>query len=142
MVYIKEINKSCCTICIFFITDHSLLHCRNVIQRSRSGRTYGLILGTLGRQGNRALFDRLRARLEARGKSVVRFLMAEINPAKLDLFSSIDVRNSTDIIFLPHDHIHLSFLNTTQVWVQVACPRLSIDWGNGFSKVLDVVIES
>lgn len=74
-----------------------------MIQRSRSGQTYGLILGTLGRQGNRALFDRLRARLEARGKTVVRFLMAEISPVKLQLFPSIDVR--TETLYYHHNNI-------------------------------------
>ena len=36
--------------------------------------------------------------------------MAEINRAKLPMIKEIDV------------------------WVQVACPRLSIDWGEGFDK--------
>jgi 2-(3-amino-3-carboxypropyl)histidine synthase len=36
--------------------------------------------------------------------------MAEINRTKLPMISEIDV------------------------WVQVACPRLSIDWGEGFDK--------
>lgn len=37
-------------------------------------------------------------------------LLSEVTPAKLDMMPEIDV------------------------WVQVACPRLSIDWGEGFGK--------
>ena len=37
-------------------------------------------------------------------------LLSEVTPQKLDMMSEVDV------------------------WVQVACPRLSIDWGEGFGK--------
>ena len=40
------------------------------------------------------------------------FLMAELQPQKLKLISHIDV------------------------WVQIACPRLSIDWGLEYDKVI------
>ena len=39
-------------------------------------------------------------------------LMSEIFPAKLNLIPSVEA------------------------WVQIACPRLSIDWGNAFSRPL------
>eukprot|EP00605_Chrysophyceae_sp_TOSAG23-4_P002071 GSChrysophyteH1.ASY1.ANO1.2292.1 assembled CDS len=80
------------------------------IERARSGKTFGLILGTLGRQGSPPIFRRLRKLLGAHGKRVIPFLMAEINPEKLALISAVDI------------------------WVQVACPRLSIDWSAGFGK--------
>ena len=38
--------------------------------------------------------------------------MSEIFPAKLDKFNKVDA------------------------WVQIACPRLSIDWGHHFTKPL------
>ena len=63
-----------------------------------------MILGTLGRQGNPSIFRRLKTLLKSKGKVVVPFLMAEINPVKLAMITEIDA------------------------WVQVACPRLSIDW--------------
>lgn len=98
-----------------------------------------MILGTLGRQGNSQLFERVRLILERSGKAVVQFLMAEIMPAKLALIGGIDVSNR------PHCVTLLSFLCYgccscsphvgAQAWVQVACPRLSIDWGTGFEKV-------
>ena len=82
------------------------------IQTAKSAKIYGLIMGTLGRQGSSAIFKRLRQLIRSHGKKVVPFLMAEINRAKLELITEVDV------------------------WVQVACPRLSIDWGaeNGFDK--------
>lgn len=82
----------------------------DAIDQAKKGTTFGLILGTLGRQGNNSIFDRLRKILTKNGKVVIPFLMAEINRAKLPLITEIDV------------------------WVQVACPRLSIDWGEGFDK--------
>jgi hypothetical protein len=54
-------------------------------------RVFGLILGTLGRQGNIRLYDRLRDRLNAEGRSVILLLMAEINPLKLAKFADIEV---------------------------------------------------
>lgn len=83
---------------------------RDAIHQSKEAKTFGVILGTLGRQGSPAIFSRLEKLLRARGKVVVPFLMSELNPAKLAVISSI------------------------QVWVQVACPRLSIDWSGGFNK--------
>nr|NVI70947.1 putative diphthamide biosynthesis protein 1 [Cucujiformia] len=67
--------------------------------------TFGVIMGTLGRQGNPLVVERLRARLEAGRKRAVVILLSEIFPKKLDLFGQVDG------------------------FVQVACPRLSIDWG-------------
>ena len=74
--------------------------------------TVGLILGTLGRQGNPAILRRLKTRLRAAGKRVVTVLMSEIFPQKLALFPQV------------------------QAWVQVACPRLSVDWGEAFTVPL------
>ena len=64
----------------------------------------------MGRQGSPPIFRRLRKLLKSKGKTVVPFLMAEINPDKLALISQIDA------------------------WIQIACPRLSIDWAGGFTK--------
>lgn len=82
----------------------------NAINRAKSATTFGLVLGTLGRQGNPPIFTRLRKLLNARGKHIVPFLMSELNPSKLAMIHAIEV------------------------WVQVACPRLSIDWSGGFDK--------
>ena len=81
------------------------------IQEASSAQTFGVILGTLGRQGSPKIFDRLRALLKTYGRKCVLFLMAELNPVKISAISHIEA------------------------WVQVSCPRLSIDWGEGFAKV-------
>jgi 2-(3-amino-3-carboxypropyl)histidine synthase len=72
---------------------------------SPPARVFGLILGTLGRQGSPQILARLAAVLEAQGKVVVKLLMAELAPWKLQLLSA-----------------------QVDCWVQIACPRLSIDW--------------
>ncbi|XP_063002705.1 2-(3-amino-3-carboxypropyl)histidine synthase subunit 1 [Elgaria multicarinata webbii] len=73
---------------------------------------WGLILGTLGRQGSPAILQHLESCLQALGRPYIRLLLSEIFPGKLQLFPEVEA------------------------WVQVACPRLSIDWGEAFSKPL------
>ena len=53
---------------------------------------------------------RLKAALDAAGKEYFVLLLSEIFPAKLACFEDVGA------------------------WVQVACPRLSIDWGRAFEK--------
>lgn len=50
--------------------------------------------------------------MSSRGVQCVVVLLSEIFPAKLALFADVDA------------------------WVQIACPRLSIDWGYAFPKPL------
>ena len=83
---------------------------KSAIIKAQDCHTFGLVLGTLGRQGSIAIFKRIRDLLRSRGKKLVPFLMAEINPVKLELMQGIDA------------------------WIQVACPRLSIDWSDSFDK--------
>ncbi|MCP9257564.1 Diphthamide biosynthesis protein 1 [Dirofilaria immitis] len=54
----------------------------------------------------------LEKKLQVAGKKFVRVLLSEITPEKLSSFTNIDC------------------------WIQVACPRLSIDWGTNFKKPL------
>jgi len=75
-----------------------------------SAKTFGIILGTLGRQGNPAILGQIRKLLQKHNKSSFIVLLSEIFPQKLDMFPNIDV------------------------WVQIACPRLSVDWGHHFTK--------
>jgi len=83
---------------------------RAAIDAAAGARKFGLILGTLGRQGNVALLKRLQDKLAAAGRDFFVLLLSEISPAKLAMFTDIDA------------------------WIQVACPRLSIDWSGGFAK--------
>ncbi|XP_058853918.1 2-(3-amino-3-carboxypropyl)histidine synthase subunit 1-like isoform X1 [Acipenser ruthenus] len=85
---------------------------KQAIETARSAQSWGLILGTLGRQGSPKILEHLESRLQALGLPFVRVLLSEIFPSKLDLLQDIDA------------------------WVQIACPRLSIDWGTAFSKPL------
>jgi len=78
---------------------------------SKSSR-FGLILGTLGRQGSPKVMQDIKDKLKNSDKAYFTILMSEIFPAKLKLMSSIEA------------------------WIQIACPRLSIDWGSSFAKPL------
>ncbi|VDP79662.1 unnamed protein product [Echinostoma caproni] len=69
------------------------------------------VSGTLGRQGSSAVLRHLQTRLDALGRSHFVLLLSEIFPSKLALFQ-----------------------DEVDVWIQVACPRLSIDWGTEFPK--------
>ncbi|XP_023575810.1 2-(3-amino-3-carboxypropyl)histidine synthase subunit 1 isoform X2 [Octodon degus] len=94
--------------------DHQRMQAarQEAIATARSAKSWGLILGTLGRQGSPKILEHLESRLRALGLPFVRLLLSEIFPSKLNLLPAVDV------------------------WVQVACPRLSIDWGMAFSKPL------
>lgn len=72
---------------------------RRAIERAQSAHRWGLVLGTLGRQGNPALADKLEALLEAKGLEYSVVLMSEISPESLSLMPDIEA------------------------WIQVACPR-------------------
>ena len=85
---------------------------QDAIQTARNARRVGLILGALGRQGNPQTLDRLERAFAKTGISVVKIILSEIFPQKLAMFDDIDA------------------------FVQVACPRLSIDWGYAFEKPL------
>lgn len=73
----------------------------------------GIILGTLGRQGSPNVLSSIEETLKKRGIPYFVALLSEIFPHKLAMF----------------DHC-------IQAWVQIACPRLSIDWGSAFKAPL------
>ncbi|XP_062516867.1 2-(3-amino-3-carboxypropyl)histidine synthase subunit 1-like [Corticium candelabrum] len=83
-----------------------------MIERASKAKRFGLILGTLGRQGNPKVLQDLEEKIKLAGLECITVLMSEIFPEKLKLFPDIDA------------------------WVQIACPRLSIDWGQEFDKPL------
>ena len=72
---------------------------------------WGIVLGTLGRQGNPAILKRIVALMEKSNKSYVVLLLSEISTAKLKALE-----------------------NQVDAWVQIACPRLSTDWAGAFSS--------
>lgn len=81
---------------------------RRAVEAARRASRFGIILGTLGRQGNPAILKHLEALFSSRGLRYSVVLLSEISPAKLNAMADVEA------------------------WVQIACPRLSIDWGEGF----------
>ena len=67
-----------------------------------------LLLG----QGNADVLRHVQRLLELRGLPYITVLLSEVFPAKLAAFASVEA------------------------WVQVCCPRLSIDWGHAFAAPL------
>ncbi|KAI9804720.1 MAG: Diphthamide biosynthesis protein 1 [Sarcosagium campestre] len=94
--------------------DHADMHTlrREAINAARSAKKWGLILGALGRQGNPHTMALIEAHLAERAIPSVKLLLSEIFPGKLELMPDVEC------------------------WVQIACPRLSIDWGYAFPRPL------
>lgn len=94
--------------------DHDDMHDlrRRAIQQAKKATRWGLILGSLGRQGNPHTMTLIEDRLNERGIPFINLLLSEIFPGKLAMMHDVDC------------------------WVQIACPRLSIDWGYAFPKPL------
>jgi 2-(3-amino-3-carboxypropyl)histidine synthase len=91
---------------------HSEMHKirKEAIEKMKAATSVGVVMGTLGRQGNPKVVDRMIRLLEGSGKKVFLFLMSELFPSKLAKIDDVDC------------------------FTQVACPRLSIDWGYAFDR--------
>lgn len=74
---------------------------------------WGLILGTLGRQGSTRVLDHLHSMMTSKLMPSIPILLSELSPQKIALFGP-------DLV----------------TYVQTSCPRLSIDWGDAFPKPL------
>ncbi|CAL7935796.1 unnamed protein product [Xylocopa violacea] len=94
----------------FYNHDEMLKTRLTAIERTKQAEIFGVILGTLGRQGNLNVLKNLKHKIDSLGKKYVVILLSEIFPDKISLFKGIDA------------------------FIQVACPRLSIDWGTAFEK--------
>ena len=94
--------------------DHEEMHDlrRQAIKSAKKAKKWGLILGSLGRQGNPHTMTMIENILDERGIPFINLLLSEIFPGKLAMMNDVDC------------------------WVQIACPRLSIDWGYAFSRPL------
>ena len=94
--------------------DHAEMHDlrRQAIKGAKKAKKWGLILGSLGRQGNPHTMTMIEKTLNDQGIPFINILLSEIFPGKLALMDEVDC------------------------WVQIACPRLSIDWGYAFPKPL------
>ncbi|XPS72358.1 2-(3-amino-3-carboxypropyl)histidine synthase [Ascochyta lentis] len=85
---------------------------RTAILTAKKARTWGIILGSLGRQGNPHTLTLIENELKRQGIKCINLLLSEIFPGKLAMMSDVEA------------------------WVQIACPRLSIDWGYAFPRPL------
>ncbi|KAG3012670.1 2-(3-amino-3-carboxypropyl)histidine synthase subunit 1 [Phytophthora cactorum] len=91
---------------------------RAAIDQAKGAKKFGVVLGTLGRQGNPLILDHVKQLLEQSGKEYFVLLLSELFPDKLARFKDVDA------------------------WIQIACPRLSIDWGYAFPKPLLTAYEA
>lgn len=82
------------------------------VEAIKAASHVGIILGTLGRQGSLSLLSRLESLIQEHSKSFSTFLMSEVTNEVLEQYPRVDV------------------------WIQTSCPRLSMDWGNTYSKPL------
>ena len=86
---------------------------KQAIETASKAKVWGIIMSTLGRQGAPPVVKDLKVKISKVTKTEpIIVLLSEIFPSKLRLFSEVDA------------------------WVQIACPRLSIDWGVAFDKPL------
>jgi 2-(3-amino-3-carboxypropyl)histidine synthase len=71
---------------------HADMHAlrKQAIDKAAGAKKWGLILGTLGRQGNPHVMKEIAALLTKRGTPYVTVLLSEIFPAKLALFKDVE----------------------------------------------------
>lgn len=81
----------------------------DMINKCRNSKNVGIIFGILGRQGNPDILSNITNVLKKKDINYTIILLSEISDQKLMQYSNCDV------------------------FVQVACPRISIDWGSYFS---------
>lgn len=94
----------------FYEYEEMLRGRMEAVCKARDARRFAVVLGTLGRQGNPAVLKNLQNRIDALALESVVILLSEIFPEKIRLFRDVDA------------------------FIQIACPRLSIDWGEAFEK--------
>lgn len=82
------------------------------MEKAKSAKMFGIILGTLGRQGNTTLLEELEKLMVKNNREYFVLFLSEISPQKLQMFEEVDA------------------------WIQIACPRLSVDWGHECEKPL------
>uniref|UniRef100_A0A0V0GCI1 2-(3-amino-3-carboxypropyl)histidine synthase subunit 1 n=1 Tax=Triatoma dimidiata TaxID=72491 RepID=A0A0V0GCI1_TRIDM len=95
----------------FYEHNTMLRQRKQAVDKARVAGIFGIILGTLGRQGSPKVMNNFQCKLKAHGKPFVNVLLSEIFPDKLSIFP-------------------------IESWIQIACPRLSIDWGSQFKVPL------
>lgn len=85
---------------------------REEVKKALKGKNFGIILGTLGKQGNRKILENVYKYLKGGNYKIYKIVVDEINEEILNRFPFIDA------------------------FIQISCPRLSIDWGSNYKKPL------
>jgi 2-(3-amino-3-carboxypropyl)histidine synthase len=72
--------------------EHSKMHAlrKGAIAAAKGATRWGLVLGTLGRQGNPDVLRHLQSLLEARGCTHITLLLSEVFPAKLQALADVE----------------------------------------------------
>ncbi|KAF2141271.1 uncharacterized protein K452DRAFT_228739 [Aplosporella prunicola CBS 121167] len=109
---------------------------RSAILAARKARKWGLILGALGRQGNPHTLTLLEQHLRRRGIPCIKLLLSEIFPGKLQLMSAAGGGAKAGKAEAGDEADSDDSDGGVEAWVQIACPRLSIDWGYAFPRPL------
>jgi len=91
-------------------TEHMKSIRLNMIMKSKQSKRVGIIFGTLGRQGNPDILNNITNLLKKNNINYIIILLSEISDNKLMQYAECE-----------------SF-------IQIACPRISIDWGSYFTK--------
>ncbi|CAD7934156.1 unnamed protein product [Amoebophrya sp. A120] len=95
-----------------------------------AGATCGIILGTLGRQGSVAILERLLDVFRKWNK-------ARDSSGREDHKNSPKPEKIHHVVFLLSEispQVLHEYEEEVDFWVQIACPRLSLDWGSAFEK--------
>jgi 2-(3-amino-3-carboxypropyl)histidine synthase len=88
------------------------------VRAAAHARAWVVVRGTLGRQGAPPSLAAVTGALKAARKPYAMVLASELTPARVAALSGGGGGGGAG-----------------RAWVQVACPRLSIDWGDGFGGV-------
>jgi 2-(3-amino-3-carboxypropyl)histidine synthase len=109
---------------------------RKAVEAARApGARWGVVLGTLGRQGNPRLMRLLQEELVRAGEDGEEATAeaADATPSAQPSRPQRPILAAT-VLLSEVTPQKLAMIGHVDVWVQVACPRLSIDWGEGFQK--------
>lgn len=63
---------------------------KHAVDMARRAKKFGLVLGTLGRQGKPQIMEYLEKNIHENGKDSVIVLLSEIFPSKLAQFTDVD----------------------------------------------------
>lgn len=116
---VKQARKNLLTGTVTGDAQVGIAEDKEVYEGNAGAAGFGVVLGTLGRQGSLSVLKTIKAGLPTTDASTAEIppyllLLSELSPQKLDL--------------LPHSQL--------STFVQTSCPRLSIDWGYAFSRPL------